>query len=161
MLHRISPITRALLSLIVVWILAAEPASAQRISLGPYLGAGISPATTFGGVTARFGGGFLQFAPGFDASFSDGFDRWQIDANVLYRFELENSNVRPYFGAGPVLADRPAEDLGIGANVVVGAGVSLGPIQPFFMSRLTVVQETSVGVMAGLLFTIPDQQQQQ
>jgi len=161
-LHRNSPITRALLSLLgllVICILAAEPASAQRISLGPYLGASISPANTFAGISARFGGGTVQFAPGFEASFTDGFDHWLVDANILYRFYLEDSNMRPYFGAGPVVADSPSVDPRFGANIVAGAAISAGPVQPFLQSRLTIVNRTTVSVMAGLLFVFPDRQE--
>lgn len=123
--------------------------------MGPYLGAGIGPADTFPGLTARLGGGAFQFAPSVEASFRDGFKRWQADANILYRFDLAESDLRPYFGAGVAVLDSPSENTGLGANALAGVSLRVGPVVPFIQSRLTMSQRSGLSVMGGLLFSAP------
>lgn len=144
----------SVLTVALIACIAVVPAAAQ-VSMGPYLGAGIGPADTFPGLTARFGSGALQFAPGVEASFTDGFNRWQADANLLYRFEMTGSDLRPYFGAGVAVLDSPSENTGLGANALGGVSLRVGPVVPFIQSRLTIGQRTGLSMMGGILVSAP------
>lgn len=133
---------------------AVFPAAAQ-ISLGPYVGAEIGRANTFPGISARFGGEAIQYAPSVEASFKDGFSRWQANADVLYRFNLRESVLTPYLGAGIALRDTPSTNAGLGANAIAGVSLNAGPLVPFIQSRITVASSTALTMMGGLLITPP------
>ena len=72
--------------------------------------------------------------------------------------------VTPYAGLGVAFAsekldtadddtvegDQDRTSTRIGANVIAGASVALGPVAPFAQARLTLSEETAVTVMGGL-----------
>lgn len=140
--------------IMMVAALFAPPAAAQT-GFGAHVGADIGRANTFAGLNARLGRGKIQFAPSFEASFNDGLNRWQANLDLLLRNEIRDTRYTPYFGAGLGVLQSRDEDVGLGANMIGGISLSLGPVAPFIQTRLTVAENTGFSFMAGVVVLRP------
>jgi outer membrane protein W len=98
----------------------------------------------------------LRLAASAEWFFPDGGDIYDINANVLYAFNLQGSPLRPYAGAGlnftMVSPDNGDSDNEIGANIVGGVGFTTGKLKPFVEARYTTSYDGRFIISGGLLF---------
>lgn len=151
---RLASVVASVFFIIVMTALVAPPAAAQT-GFGAHVGADLGRANTFAGVDARIGRGNIQFAPSFEASFEDGFNRWQGNLDLLLRNEIRETRYTPYLGAGLGILQSPGDNVGLGANMIGGISLSLGPVAPFIQTRLTVADNTGFSFMAGFIVMRP------
>lgn len=90
----------------------------------------------------------------------EGLDFWELNGNVVYRFELEETDaVEPYGGGGLNIAriDRegPAgsdvDDTELGLNVLGGVEFPLTSVTPFVEVRVTAEGSEQIYVTGGVL----------
>ena len=110
-------------------------------------------ARAFSGISVRFDTGPFQVAPSFEASFTDGFSSWQLNADVHYARGGREALFTPYVGAGLNVHHTPGADARPGANLIGGVGLNLGSVVPFVQIRTIVARNTNVAVMGGLVVT--------
>lgn len=151
---RLASVVASIFFIIIMTALVAPPAAAQT-GFGAHVGADLGRANTFAGVDARIGRGNIQFAPSFEAAFKDGFNRWQGNLDLLLRNERRETRYTPYVGAGVAILQSPGQDVGLGANMIGGISLSLGPVAPFIQTRLTVADNTGFSFMAGFVVLRP------
>ena len=148
-------LTRSASFLLLLFLVAfVPPASAQDNSVGIYLGTDIGRANQFVGLQGRLGFGTLplQLAPSFEASFSEGGTRWQLNGDVLYRFGVPEAVFSPSLGAGlGVVQASGSDEVTAGPNLVAGARLVLGPVRPFLQTRLTVAGSATLSFAGGIL----------
>ena len=151
---RLASVVASIVFITITTALGAPPAAAQT-GIGAHVGADLGRANTFAGVDARIGRGSIQFAPSFEASFVDGFNRWQGNLDLLLRNERRETRYTPYLGAGLGILQSPGDAVGLGANVIGGISLGLGPVAPFIQTRLTVADNTGFSFMAGFVVIRP------
>ena len=147
-----------------------EQAQAQtRIEIGPRLGFDIAGDVEefFIGFDSRFTiPDFPVILNGnFDYYFVDNFDFWQLSANILYEFGVDNQSFAPYAGAGLSIT-RASADIGgglfgvdasstdLGLNVVGGAIFGQSKLKPFAQAQLTFGDVDLFTIAGGLLFNV-------
>ena len=100
--------------------------------------------------------------PAFDYYLTDGFDLFQLSANALYTFGINNAVFTPYAGAGVgitrVSVDSEfgdASNTDVGLNIIGGAEFGFGGLRPFVQAQLTLDGESDLTTIAGgLLFSL-------
>ena len=142
-----------------------QTAHAQSsFQIGPRAGIGVGDYdNTFIGADARIGLGGLpvQFNPTFDYYFLEGDQRnlFNITANALYHFGVDNQFFTPYSGAGLSVARLSREvgedDTSTALNLLGGAVIHTGSFQPFIQAQFTVGGEPELfSIAGGLLFSL-------
>lgn len=143
---------RSLPVLLLITALTCAPAWAQ-ISVGPYFGADVGRSNMASGIAATFGLGRtpLVFSPSAEASLSEGFSSWRLNADALYRLGPADTFLTPYLGTGLTLGHRKNHGTKPGVNGIAGARLDFGVLQPFVQSRLSVGSNASFSVTGGVL----------
>lgn len=93
----------------------------------------------------------------FDYFFPDGFDYWEINANVVYLFPIQNPVISPYGGAGLNFANfdfTGGSTTEVGLNLLVGANLNLQAVKPYADARFEVSGGEQFVVTAGLSFNV-------
>lgn len=155
-------------ALFVVLLLAVPAAHAQiGVELGPKLGFDVAGdiEEPFIGVDARLTSTLpVIINPTFEYYFTEGdLTVWQIAANALYEFGIDNEMFTPYAGAGLSLTrwsidvdtgfgDFDASDSSVGLNGVAGARFGVGGVDLFGQAQLTFGDFDLVGLSVGALF---------
>ena len=147
-----------------------QQAQAQtQIEIGPRLGFDIAGDVEefFIGFDSRFGlASFPVILNGaFDYYFVDNVDFWQLSANALYEFGIDNQAFTPYAGAGLSItrvsadvgdalfgADASSTDLGL--NAIGGAVFGVGKLKPFVQAQITFGDVDLFTIAGGILFTV-------
>ena len=150
--------------------LGLQQAQAQaQIELGPRLGFDIAGDVEefFLGVDSRFK--FATFPVdlngALDYYFADNFDFWQLSANALYEFGVDNEAFTPYAGAGlsitRVSVDIQGELFGFdasstdfGVNLVGGAYFGAARLKPFAQAQITFGDVDLFTLAGGILFQV-------
>jgi len=106
-------------------------------------------------------GSQFQFVGTWDIYFpdEDGLDFWELNGNIMYRFDLQQTNaVVPYGGAGLNVArfsvDTPGDDVDnteLGVNFIGGAEFPLQTFTPFLEFRITAEGSKQLYVTGGVL----------
>ena len=147
---------------------AMQQAQAQtQIDIGPRLGFDIAGDVEefFIGFDSRFAFPSLPVSlnGSFDYYFDDVFDFWQLSANALYEFGVDNQTFTPYAGAGlgisrvsagDGLFDAEASETDLGLNVVGGAIFGVGSLKPFAQAQITFGDFDLFTIAGGILFTV-------
>jgi hypothetical protein len=98
----------------------------------------------------------LEFYPSFDYYFVDPGSLWQLNGDLKYKLREEHNWF--YLGGGIGIARRSVGDVDntdVGANLIGGWETLIGQrVHPYLEGRLTLSEETSVQVAAGLNITI-------
>lgn len=157
-----------LLLLLFVFV-GVLPINAQgaSIEIGPRAGIDVGGdlKDPFIGVEARIGTESLPVVinPVFDYYFvGSGVTFMQISANALYDFDISNSQIEPYAGAGLGIS-RTSVDLGtfgsssstnVGLNLIGGAAFTAGNLKPFAQAQLTLGDANLFTLAGGLLFSV-------
>lgn len=88
-----------------------------------------------------------------------GVSLWQLDANGLVHYLIEDSIFQPYGGAGLAVLHTRVDvngtfsDTDLGLNVIAGTDFDFGAVvRPFAQVRLTIEADTFIGVMGGLSY---------
>lgn len=87
----------------------------------------------------------------------DGFDFWELNGNLVYRFDLpETTSVEPYAGGGLNIArfefdGPPSNRTELGLNVLGGVEFPLTSVTPFVELRVTAEGSEQLYVTGGLL----------
>ncbi|HMB94116.1 MAG TPA: outer membrane beta-barrel protein [Rhodothermales bacterium] len=144
--------------------LGIQTASAQiGIRIGPRVGYEIDDLNeVFIGADARLDILTLPVIinPAFDYYLTDGGDLFQLSANALYTFGINNTLFTPYAGAGVGITRFSSDvsdfsDTNVGLNIVGGAEFGFGGLRPFVQAQLTLDGESDLTTIAGgLLFNI-------
>ncbi len=159
------------LAVITLLALAApRPAHAQA-QVGPEINVGTQDIGFGIGGRVEAGLGALfptvseLFAIGsFDYYFPSGFNYWEINGNVGYRFQIANANIKPYAGAGLVIAHAGASNCvagicgsasstDVGLNLLAGTNFpKLGTVTPFVELHIELRSGSLVVFTGGVLF---------
>ena len=148
-----------------------EQTQAQtQIELGPRLGFDIAGDVEefFIGVDSRFTlSSFPVILNGaFDYYFVDNFDFWQLSANALYEFGVNNKSFTPYAGAGLSITHLSLDlDLGqfgganasstdLGLNIIGGTTFGVGNLKSFAQAQITFGDVDLFSIAGGILFSI-------
>ncbi len=178
------------LSLAFVLLLFGVADSQAQLSLGveggynldTFSDKGIADGSYLLGGQARFGleGLPIIINPNGNYYFAslDGVDVFQLNADILFPFGVENTTFTPYVGAGfgmtrvnydsdlPLVGDMlDSKETDFGANLIGGATFGNGPVHPFVQARVTLgnhlafLNEDGSGgpgymVTGGLLFNV-------
>lgn len=159
-------LTLALLGLLTL-ALVSDARAQTSIQIGPRVGYELDTVEElFIGADARLGFVALpvQANGAFDYFFVDGGSYWQIDANALYPFIMDNAVFTPYVGAGLALTHLSVDNSDFseteaGLNIVGGAtfGAPAFPARPFIHARVTFAGgdfDDTASLAAGLLFDL-------
>lgn len=182
--------TLRMLSLAIVLLLFGVTDSQAQFRLGiqggynldTFSDQGIADGSYHLGGQARFGleGLPIIINPNGDYYFSslDGVDVFQLNADVLIPFGVDNTTFVPYAGAGlgmtrvtydsdlPIIGDMlDSQETNFGLNLIGGASFGHGPVYPFVQARVTLgnhvafLNEDGSGgpgymVTGGLLFNV-------
>jgi hypothetical protein len=123
------------------------------VGVGGRLEASLSKATGVKGLGVI--GSFDFFFPGSNVNY------FEVNANGTYAFEIPNSKIAPYAGAGLVIAHTSVSNCpftgcsatNVGLNLLGGVNFpSMGTITPFAELRLELRTGSAVVITGGVLF---------
>jgi hypothetical protein len=143
-----------------LFILTSVPVMAQAgatVDLGARLGTDLGDVDReFFGVDVRIGLPALPVTvnPTFDY-YGGGNDFYQLSGNALLNLNTASlPNVTPYVGAGLGIA-HASNNTDIGINLLGGASISAGPVNPFAQIQLTLLGDVDIiAISIGALFRI-------
>ncbi|MBN2369788.1 MAG: outer membrane beta-barrel protein [Vicinamibacteria bacterium] len=84
-------------------------------------------------------GSFDYFFPSTEEGFDVDVSYWELNLNVVYNINLENSSIKPYTGAGLNYAHASVEgssESDVGLNILGGAVFGTGSIKPFIEAKI-------------------------
>ncbi len=136
---------------------AATAQNTQRVHLGLRGGGNFeySDASLGAHVTVPLGR-YFEFYPSADAYFPEAGSRVGFNADLKYRIPT-NTPVKFYSGAGLGMIRRAmshADEHHWGANIIGGLEHRTTRVHPFRETRLMFYNQTSVGLAAGINFTL-------
>jgi hypothetical protein len=139
---------------------AVDNSAAYDKAIGANVGYDIDADRVFAGAQFRFAPSAFPIIinPSIETFFVDGLTWWHFDLNALYPFGVDNTTFTPYAGAGLGLdyikVDNFDGNTDAGLNLLFGANLGMGRIQPFGETRIRVGDGIGVAVRGGLLFGI-------
>lgn len=168
---------RTILAFVAVAALVTIPSHAfGQISVGPFaafhddadlgIGAFVNVPAPDIHENLSFSGDFGYFFPG-DGGF-DGIDvdYWELNANALYRFPMEDASFTPWALAGLNIAngsvgldlgelgEGSASDTEIGVNIGGGVTFGTGAMRPFAGAKIELGGGEGAVVFGGLAFDV-------
>ncbi|MFW5955366.1 MAG: outer membrane beta-barrel protein [Rhodothermales bacterium] len=162
---RVSNVSGVLAALLFVVAFGAEQSSAQTLlEIGPRIGYEVDQTeSVFVGGDVRIGLMALPVIinPYFDYFFPSNEDvsLWQVGANALYTFGIDNQMFTPYAGAGLAITRQSVETAGDditstepGLNLLFGAQFGSGQMRPFAQAQISIGDFDMFAIAGGLLF---------
>jgi hypothetical protein len=147
---------------LLVLLLPARGARAERNTLGPHVGLNFDVDDLFLGLEGRFDVAtidqsvIVQLNPSFSLYFTHDVNLFNFSFNVPFEFQIHDSVLRPFAAPGLALYHATGRGSNTDAklNLIGGLLFHLQALEPFVQLRIAVGGGSTAELMGGLLFRL-------